>query len=80
MQRYLVNFQEPYLFNTPVAMGLSGYYYTRIYTEYTEQRLGGRVTLGYQFTPDLSGTIAYRGAKINITNPIDPLLPDLGRQ
>ena len=73
----MVNFQEPYLFNTPVSLGLSGYYYNRIYTEYTEQRLGGRVGLGYQFTPDLSGSIAYRGAKINITNPIDPLLPAL---
>ncbi len=35
------------------------------------------MALGYQFTPDLSGTLAYRGAKINITTPIDPLLPDL---
>ena len=77
VQRYMVNFQEPYLFDTQVSLGLSGYYYNRIYTEYTEQRVGGRVALGYQFTPDLSGSIAYRGAKINITNPIDPLLPDL---
>ena len=57
-----------------MALGLSGYYYTRIYNEYTEQRLGGRVSLGYQFSPDLSGTIAYRGAKINLTNPVDPLV------
>jgi outer membrane protein insertion porin family len=77
VQRYMVNFQEPYMFNTAVSMGLSGYYYNRIYTEYTEQRLGGRVALGYQLTPDLSGNIAYRGAKINITNPIDPFLPAL---
>ena len=61
LQRYMVSFQEPYLFDTPVSLGLSGYYYNRIYTEYTEQRLGGRVGLGYQFTPDLSGSIAYRG-------------------
>ena len=75
VSRYSVTFEEPYLFNTPVALGLSGYYYTRIYNEYTEQRLGGRVSLGYQFSPDLSGTIAYRGAKINLSNPIDPLVP-----
>jgi outer membrane protein insertion porin family len=77
VQRYMINFQEPYLFNTPVSMGLSGYYYNRIYSEYTDQRVGGRTALGYQFAPDLSGSIAYRGAKINITNPIAPLLPDL---
>ena len=72
-----VSFQEPYMFGTQVSMALSGYYYNRIYTEYTDQRLGGRIGFGYQFTPDSSAGVAYRGAKINITNPIDPLLPDL---
>jgi outer membrane protein insertion porin family len=77
VQRYMINFQEPYLMNTPVSMGLSGYYYNRIYSEYTDQRVGGRAALGYQFAPDLSGSIAYRGAKINITNPIAPELEEL---
>jgi outer membrane protein insertion porin family len=77
VQQYSVTFEDPYLFDTQVSLGLSGFYYNRIYTQYTEQDLGGRVSLGYQFRPDLSGTIAYRGEKINITNPQDPLLPDL---
>jgi outer membrane protein insertion porin family len=77
VSQYMVNFQEPYLFNSLVTLGLSGYYYTRIFNEYTQQQLGGRVALGYQFTPDFSGVLAYRGAKVNITNPIDPLLPSL---
>jgi outer membrane protein insertion porin family len=55
-----------------VSLGLSGYYYSRFYSEYTDQRVGGRVAFGYQFSPDLNGSIAYRGAKINISNPIDP--------
>ena len=74
-QRYLVSFQEPFLFGSQYSLGLSGYYYSRIYTEYTEQRLGGRVAIGYQLTPDLSTTIAYRGASINLSNPVDPYLP-----
>jgi outer membrane protein insertion porin family len=74
-QRYLVSFQEPFLFGSQYSLGLSGYYYSRIYTEYTEQRLGGRVAIGYQLTPDLSTTVAYRGANIKLSNPIDPLLP-----
>ena len=65
------------MFGSQVSMSLSGYYYNRIYTEYTDQRLGGRIGFGYQFTPALSAGIAYRGTKINITNPIDPALPDL---
>jgi outer membrane protein insertion porin family len=77
VQRYMVTFQEPYMFGTQVSMSLNGYYYNRIYTEYTDQRLGGRIGFGYQFTPALTAGVAYRGAKINITNPIDPFLPDL---
>jgi outer membrane protein insertion porin family len=72
VQRYMINFEEPYLFDSQVSMGLSGYYYSRFYSEYTDQRVGGRVAFGYQFSPDLNGSIAYRGAKINISNPIDP--------
>ena len=77
VQRYMVTFQEPYMFGSQVSMSLNGYYYNRIYNEYTDQRLGGRIGFGYQFTPALSAGVAYSGAKINITNPIDPLLPDL---
>ncbi len=77
VSRYMITFQDPFVFNTQVSLGLSGYYYNRIFNEYTDTRVGGRIALGYQFTPDLSGTIAYRGAKVNITNPIDPYLPAL---
>ena len=79
VQRYMVTFQEPYMFGSQVSMSLNGYYYNRIYNEYTDQRLGGRIGFGYQFTPALSAGIAYRGAKINITNPIDPALARFGR-
>jgi outer membrane protein insertion porin family len=77
LQRYTISFQDPYFFGTQVSMGLSGYYYTRNFTEWVEQRLGGRFALGYQLTPDLSVGAAYRGAKINITNPIDPTIPEI---
>ena len=77
VQRYMVTFQEPYMFGSQVSMSLNGYYYNRIYNEYTDQRLGGRIGFGYQFTPAFSVGVAYSGAKINITNPIDPFLPDL---
>jgi len=72
VQRYTVNFQEPYLLNTRISLGLSGYFYNRRFREWDEERLGGRLALGYQFTPDLSGVFAYRGAKINIHDPIVP--------
>jgi outer membrane protein assembly complex protein YaeT len=48
LQRYTVSFREPYLFDTKFALGLSGYFYDRIYNEYTERREGGRITIDRQ--------------------------------
>jgi outer membrane protein insertion porin family len=67
VQRYVASFQEPYLFDTPVSFGLSGSYYDRRFEDWTEQRLGGRVSLGYQWTADdVSAALAYRGESIKI--------------
>jgi outer membrane protein insertion porin family len=77
VQRYAITFQDPYLLDSRVSMGLSGYYYSRAYTEWYETRVGGRVALGYQFSPDLSGNIAYRGARVGVSDVIDPSIPDL---
>jgi outer membrane protein insertion porin family len=77
MQRYLASFQEPYLWDTPISLGLSGSYYDRQYYDWDEQRLGGRVSLGYQWTAnDLSAAIAYRGENVNIRN-IRVAIPEL---
>ncbi len=67
VQRYLFNFSEPFLLDTPVSFGLSGYYFNRFYTDWAEQRLGGRVTLGYQFTPDFSGSLGLRAEDVLIS-------------
>ncbi len=70
VSRYMFNFAEPYLLDTPVSLGLSGYYFQRFYQDWTEARTGGRTSLGYQFSPDLSGSLAFRGENVNISNPI----------
>ena len=77
VQRYMVTFQEPYLMDQPVSLGLNGFYYERIYNEWTESRAGGRVSLGYQFTHDLTGTVAFRGQNVNIKNVEDVLVEGL---
>lgn len=69
VQRYLASFQEPYLWDSPVSLGLSGSFYDRRYFDWDEQRLGGRVSLGYQWTEnDLSAAVSYRGENVNIRN------------
>ena len=72
VQRYMINFQEPYLLDTAVSLGLSGFYYDRRFYEWDEQRVGGRVSLGYQFTHDLTGSLSFRGEKIDVYNPVLP--------
>src|SRR6185436_6901047 len=42
LQRYTVSFREPFLFDRPYSLSTSGYYYDRVYNEYTEGRLGAR--------------------------------------
>jgi outer membrane protein insertion porin family len=77
VQRYLVSFQEPYLWDTPVSLGLSGSFFDRRYIDWDEQRLGGRVSLGYQWTEnDLSAAGSYRGENVNIRNISTPI-PEL---
>lgn len=79
VQRYTISFTEPYLLDTRVSLGLSGHYYERRFYEWDESRAGGRVALGYQFVPDLSGTLTYRGENVKVFNPIVPpgIIPEL---
>ena len=65
MQRYVISFQEPYLWDTPVSFSVSGSYFTRIYENWNESRVGGRFGLGYAFTPDLIGNFGFRVEKLN---------------
>jgi outer membrane protein insertion porin family len=78
VQRYLASFTEPYLWNTPVSLGLSGSYFTRRYRDWDEQRTGGRVSFGYQWVEnDLSMALSYRGEDVKISNPSTNTLPEL---
>lgn len=69
VQRYLVSFTEPYLFNTPVSLNLSGFLFDRRYFDWNEQRLGGRLALGYRLTHDLSISGAIRAEEVQISRP-----------
>jgi outer membrane protein insertion porin family len=74
VNRYLVSFQEPYLLDRPISLGLSGSYFDRNYNDWDEQRIGGRISLGHQWVErDLSATLAYRGENVEIYNPSVPL-------
>lgn len=69
VQRYLVSFGEPYLFNTAVSFNFSAYLFDRRYFDWDEQRLGGRIALGYRLTPDLSVSAGLRMENVEISDP-----------
>jgi outer membrane protein insertion porin family len=71
MQRYTVSWREPYLFDLPYSLGVSGYYWDRFYDEDTEHRLGLRVVLGKQLNRywSIAGSVRVEG--VNIDNVSD---------
>ncbi len=72
VQRYLVSFTQPYLYlgqiPTPFSLNLSGFFYNRQYFDWDEERLGGRVALGYRLTHDLSLSAAVRAENVDIND------------
>ncbi len=77
VQRYMVTFNEPYLFDTQIGLGLNGFYYTRFYEEWDEQRIGGRVSLGYKLAHDLSASTSFRLERVTLSDPITGAPPEL---
>ena len=80
VNRYLISFQEPHLFDGPTTLGLSGSFFDRRFRDWDEERIGGRVSWGYQWVEkDLSANLAYRGENITISNaPNAGAVADLG--
>jgi outer membrane protein assembly complex protein YaeT len=74
LQRYTMSFREPYLFDRPLSLSVSGYYYDRIYNEYSEGRLGGRVGLGHQLNRCWSLTGGFRIENVDIRDVV-PFAP-----
>ncbi len=78
VNRYLASFQEPYLLDSPISLGLSGSYFDRRFRNWDEERLGGRVAIGWQWVErDLSANLAYRGERVNVLNPSTTTVPEI---
>ncbi len=74
VSRYLVDWSDPYFMDTNYNLGVSGFYFQRFYTNWTEERLGGRIRVGRQFTQRWSGALALRLEDVNVSHP-NPLPP-----
>lgn len=78
VERYTVNWTERNLFGyLPVSLSVGGFLFTRRYRDWDEQRLGARVMLGYELTPDLSISSELRGENVKIYDPRVLGVPEL---
>ena len=66
VQRYVLSFREPYLFDLPIGLGVQGYETSRYYPDFSERRAGGRLSLGYQFAPQVYADVAARVEDVDI--------------
>ncbi len=69
VQRYAIQFTEPYFLDTYWSFNVSGFLYDRRYFDWDEERLGGRLGFGYRVTPDLSLQVGMRLEEVTISNP-----------
>lgn len=77
VHRYMVSLREPMLFGTDYSLSTSGYYFRRLYTQYTEQRAGGRFGLGRRFSRRVGASLETRIEQIDISDPSTPTPPDI---
>jgi outer membrane protein assembly complex protein YaeT len=66
VQRYQVNWREPYLFDSPYSLGVSLYYWDRVYNDYNESRLGTRFTVGRRLNDKWSAAVTLRLEDVGI--------------
>ncbi|MFK7738276.1 MAG: BamA/TamA family outer membrane protein [Pirellulaceae bacterium] len=70
VERYTVSWTERNLLGyLPYSLSVGGFYYTRQFRDWTEQRLGGRVALGYEVTKDLAVSTELRMEDVTIFDP-----------
>jgi outer membrane protein insertion porin family len=77
VQRYSVSLREPFLFDRPISLTLSAFYFDRIYNEYTERRVGTRVSLGKQLNRFWSLTGGFRLEQVDVSDVPFFAPPDL---
>ncbi|MCA9021750.1 MAG: BamA/TamA family outer membrane protein, partial [Planctomycetaceae bacterium] len=75
VSRYLVNWTDPYFLDTNFSLGVSGFYFTRFYTDWDEERVGMRLNLGRQLTQEWSVNGQFRLENVDLKNPRIPTPP-----
>jgi outer membrane protein insertion porin family len=65
-------FSEPWLFDQPYSFTAEAYLRQRRYTDYNDERLGGRITFSRRFNQTYTGFLTFRAENVDINNIDDP--------
>jgi outer membrane protein insertion porin family len=66
INRAVISLSDPYLFNLPIGASASGYAFNRFYPEWTEDRGGGRFSIGRQFGTSIYADTAFRIEDVDV--------------
>jgi outer membrane protein insertion porin family len=72
VSRYMISWTDPYFLGTNYSLGVSGFHFSRFYSDWDELRTGGRVSLGHQFTQEISAAVAVRMESVELKDPDVP--------
>ncbi len=72
VSRYAISWTDPYFLYTDYSFGVSAFYFNRFYPDWREDRVGGRISLGRQWTPEWSTGLALRLEDVELKNPSTP--------
>lgn len=79
VSRYAVSWTDPYFLYSDYSLTVSGFYFNRFYPDWDEDRVGGRIGVGRQLTPEWSVNGALRLESVELKNPRAPTPAILAR-
>jgi len=76
-----IDFTEPWLFDIPLRLDVSGYVNQVQYQHWNENRIGAKTSLSKKFLDDFtSATVGYKLEQVNVTNLANDASPELKSQ
>ena len=77
VSRYMISWTDPFFLHTDNSLGVSGFFFTRFYPDWDEERVGGRISVGRLLSPEWSVSAALRLEDVELTDPRLPSPPEL---
>ena len=68
VSRYMLSWNDPFFMRTDYNVGTSAFYFNRFYNNWTEDRTGGRLSVGKVIDQYWSGSLAFRLEDVGIRN------------